>query len=242
MFVGRRRQGQGQEQDHRPQRPGDLSDKAKRALLGAESVHVKLEDKSPDAEKDDPATMDLTLDRDGNCAGTLTFAREGGTADLVKRGDKVWLKPDEAFWRNQVPQGQGAAAAELFKGRYLHGTTNDAMLKDLAEVCDLKELQRNVNEDADDSDDVKNLKKGDETTVAGTKVIPLTGTEDGTDKTLYVASEGTPVPDPRDGEGQRHGPDDDVLGLRRAGAHEDAVSQRVRGHRQAAGAAGTHVR
>ncbi|GGV54584.1 hypothetical protein [Streptomyces spectabilis] len=168
----------------------EISDKAKQELLDATSVHIKLEEKGTDAEKDDPASMDLTLDRDGNCTGKLTFAAGGGSADLVKRGDKVWMKPDSAFWKNQVPGGDGAAAAELFKSRYVHGSTSDPLLKGLSEVCDLKKLQKSVDEDSDD--DTDKLKKGEVTTVDGTKVIPLTSTEDGKEKTLYVASEGKP--------------------------------------------------
>ncbi|WP_282792706.1 hypothetical protein [Streptomyces sp. CC224B] len=169
----------------------EISDRAKRALLGAKSVHIKVEDRSTDGEKDDPAHMDLALDRDGNCAGTIGFARGGGRAELVKRGEKVWLKPDDAFWRSQLPRGRGAAAAELFEGRYLHGSTRDEMLRDLSEICDLKELRSGVDDDAEES---KGLRKGGGTTVAGTRVIPLTATEDGTDKALYVASEGKPYP------------------------------------------------
>ncbi|MFD9909580.1 hypothetical protein [Streptomyces sp. NPDC059063] len=168
----------------------EISDKAKRELLDAKSVHLKLTDKGTDVEKDDPATMDFRLDRDGNCTGTLAFGAGGGSAELVKQGDKVWMKPDEAFWKNQVPGGDGAAAAELFKGRYVHGSTKDPMLKGLAEVCDLKGLQKTVGEDSDD--DTEKLKKGAVTTVDGTKAVPLTSTEDGKEKVLYVASEGKP--------------------------------------------------
>ncbi|MFI8926430.1 hypothetical protein ACIG3E_01930 [Streptomyces sp. NPDC053474] len=168
----------------------EISDKAKQELLDATSVHLTLAEKGTDAEKDEPAAMDLTLDRAGNCTGKLTFAAGGGSADLVKRGDKVWMRPDSAFWRHQVPGGDGAAAAELFKNRYIHGSTSDPLLKGLAEVCDLKKLQKSVDEDSDD--DTDKLKKGDVTTVDGTKVVPLTSTEDGKKKTLYVASEGKP--------------------------------------------------
>ncbi|MFD0414092.1 hypothetical protein [Streptomyces sp. NPDC127108] len=171
----------------------EISDKAKQELLDAKSVHLTLTDKGRDVDKDDPATMDLRLDRDGNCTGTLSFGANGGTADLVKQGDKVWMKPDEAFWKSQVPRGQGAAAAELFKDRYIHGTTKDPMLKSLSEVCDLKDLQENVSDDAGSDDDAKDLKKGAVTTVDGTRVIPLTGkNDDGKDTTLYVAAEGKP--------------------------------------------------
>ncbi|MFD9884834.1 hypothetical protein ACFWZT_25595 [Streptomyces alboflavus] len=171
----------------------EISDKAKQELLDAKSVHLTLTDKGRDVDKDDPAAMDLALDRDGNCTGTLAFGADGGRAELVKQGDKVWMKPDQAFWRTQVPGGQGDAAAELFKDRYIHGTTKDPMLKGLSEVCDLKELQENVSDDAGSDDDPKDLKKGAVTTVDGTRVIPLTGKDDdGKETTLYVAAEGKP--------------------------------------------------
>lgn len=193
-----------------------ISDKAKQELLDAQSVHLSMKrtggdtaakSGDRDAESDDPTSLELTLDRDGNCAGTMKDAR-GASLELVKRGDKVWMKPDEAFWQTQVPGGDGKAAAELFKGRYIHGTTGDPMLKDVAEVCDLKELQREI-EDADDADDAdtKSLKKGEPTTVDGIDVIPLTETEDGKKNTMYVGIEGKPYlvksVEKDDGDGER---------------------------------------
>ncbi|MGA4850783.1 hypothetical protein ACOBQB_32760 [Streptomyces sp. G5(2025)] len=179
-----------------------ISDKAKQELLDAKSVHLSMKRTGGDsaakgagreADSDDPTSLELTLDRDGNCAGTMKEAG-GASLELVKRGDKVWMKPDATFWRTQVPGGDGKAAAELFKGRYIHGTTGDAMLKDVAEVCDLTEFQREI-QDADaaeDADDTKSLKKGDPTTVDGIDVIPLTETEDGKKNTMYIATEGKP--------------------------------------------------
>ncbi|MET9546704.1 hypothetical protein ABZY36_15520 [Streptomyces sp. NPDC006627] len=193
-----------------------ISDKAKQELLDAQSVHLSMKrtggdtaakSGDRDAESDDPTSLELTLDRDGNCAGTMKDAR-GASLELVKRGDKVWMKPDEAFWKTQVPGGDGKAAAELFKGRYIHGTTGDPMVKDVAEVCDLKELQREI-KDADDADDAdtKSLKKGEPTTVDGIDVIPLTETEDGKKNTMYVGTEGKPYlvksVEKDDGDGER---------------------------------------
>ncbi|MFF3639822.1 hypothetical protein [Streptomyces sp. NPDC002564] len=191
----------------------EISDRAKQELLDAKSVHIAVRetgadatrDASPDAdpspdsdadiEADDPTSMDLTLDRDGNCVGSMKMAG-GASLELVKRGDKVWMKPDEQFWTTQIPGGEGEAAAEIFKNRWVHGTTGDAMLKDIAGVCDLGEIQRDIADDADDSDDSdddgKTLKKGEPTTQDGMPVIPLTGTDDGKETTLYVATEGKP--------------------------------------------------
>ncbi|MCI3276033.1 hypothetical protein [Streptomyces cylindrosporus] len=166
-----------------------LAQQAKKNLLDAKSVHLKLTDRSAgtSASRTQPTSMDLALDQDGNCVGTLRMAGKGGSVELVKRGEEVWMKPDSAFWKSQVPGGQGNAVAELFKNRYIHGSTKDAMLKGLADTCDLGAFQKEV--DSGSSSEGKSLKKGAETEVEGTKVIPLTGSEGGKRAVLYVTSD-----------------------------------------------------
>lgn len=133
-----------------------------------------------------PTSMDLALDREGNCTGTMRMGADGGSVEIIKQGDEVWMKPDTAFWKSQVPGNQGAAVAELFKGRYIHGSTNDAMLKGLADTCDLNNFQKDI-----DTGTARgtSLTKGDKTKVDDTDVIPLTGREDGRHVTLYVTSD-----------------------------------------------------
>ncbi|MEU6377701.1 hypothetical protein [Streptomyces sp. NPDC046909] len=166
-----------------------LADQAKDNLLDAGSVHLRLTDRSTSttASRTQPTSMDLALDQDGNCVGSMKMGAGGGSVEIVKQGDEVWMKPDRTFWKAQVPGSQGDAVAELFKNRYIHGSTNDAMLKGMADTCDLTSFQKEV--EGDGSDDANALTKGDETTVDGTKVIPLTGTEDGNRTVLYVTSD-----------------------------------------------------
>ncbi|MFI1725751.1 hypothetical protein [Streptomyces sp. NPDC020489] len=165
-----------------------LADQAQDNLLDAESVRLRLTDRgtSTTTSKTQPTSMNLALDQDGDCVGSMRMGSGGGSVELVKQGDEVWMKPDRTFWKAQVPGSQGEAVAELFKNRYIHGSTDDAMLKGMADTCDLTAFQRDVG--GDSSEDGK-LTKGDETTVDGTKVIPLTGTEDGKRAVLYVTSD-----------------------------------------------------
>lgn len=172
-----------------------ISDKAEKALRGAESVHLKMDvadgaEGAGTAAGGAPASIDLVLDRDGNCAGEVGTDGQG-SVEIVKRGEKVWMKPDAAFWKAQAPGKQGEAAAELFKGRYIYGTTSDAMLKPMAETCDLKRFQKEIT-----SDDTKGekLTKGKVTDVGGTEAIPIVNKEDGATQTVYVATEGEPYP------------------------------------------------
>lgn len=169
----------------------ELADEAEDNLLDAKSVHLTLTDRSPGTEtsRTQPTSMDLAMDRDGNCVGTMEMGSDGGSVEIVKRGEEVWMKPDTAFWKAQVPGGDGEAAAELFKNRYIHGSTNDALLKGMADTCDLSNFQRDVGTGS--SPEETSLKKGEETTRDATKVIPLEGELDGARTTLYVTS-GTP--------------------------------------------------
>ncbi|MFF7274498.1 hypothetical protein [Streptomyces griseorubiginosus] len=166
----------------------ELADQAKKNLLDAESVRLRLTDRSAGTRtsRTQPVSMDLALDQDGNCAGTMRMGSGGGSVEIVKRGAEVWMKPDIAFWKAQVPGGQGDAVAELLKNRYLHGSTRDAMLKGLADTCDLTSFQKDVTAD---SSDAERLTKGAETKVDGTDVIPLKGTSEGKRVVLYVTSD-----------------------------------------------------
>ena len=113
-----------------------LADRAKDNLLDAESVHLRLTDRGSSAttSRTQPTSMDLSLDQDGNCVGSMRMGSGGGSVEIVKQGDEVWMKPDRTFWKAQVPGSQGEEVAELFENRYIHGSTNDAMLKGLADT------------------------------------------------------------------------------------------------------------
>ncbi|MGC0329969.1 hypothetical protein RKD23_002959 [Streptomyces sp. SAI-170] len=165
-----------------------LADEARENLRDAESVHLKLTDRGKDTStgRTRPASMDLALDRDGNCAGTLKMARHGGTVEIVKRGKQVWMKPDTAFWKAQVPGGQGDEVAELFKNRWIHGSTSDAMLKGLADTCDLDSLQDDI---GSGDDPPTALKRGEKTERDGTDVYPLSGKDEGKNITMYVTAD-----------------------------------------------------
>ncbi|OAH13145.1 hypothetical protein STSP_34700 [Streptomyces jeddahensis] len=168
----------------------EITDRARDAFMSAQSVRATAASKGTDVGRGDPTAADLTLDRDGNCTGSMQFKDAGGLV-IVKRGDRIWLKADDQFWKTQLPGSQGESAAELFRNRYMRGSTNDRLLAELATVCDLKEIQQKA---AEESREVEGLRKGQPTTVDGTPTIPVTGTKDGETHTVYVATEGRPYP------------------------------------------------
>ncbi|MEJ8655293.1 hypothetical protein [Streptomyces sp. MS1.AVA.4] len=164
-----------------------ISAKAREALLGATSVHITS--KGDLGRPGAPDELDLTLDRAGNCAGSVSMG-ESGSVEVIKRGTTVWLKPDAAFWKNHVP-GAGEAAEAIVGDRYVRGSTEDSMLKGMAEVCDLDTFVNRLT-GAPESDVV--LTKGKKAEINDVDAIPLTGERSGRTITLYVATEGKPYP------------------------------------------------
>ncbi|MFI5658667.1 hypothetical protein [Streptomyces sp. NPDC051684] len=170
----------------------ELADAAKKELLDAKSLHLTMKNDSDDKDSRTPALVDLRLDEKGNCTGDLrmgTGGAKGGSVDLVKRGDEVWIKPDATFWKTQLPGRSGDLAADLIGDRYVHGTTDDPMLDTLSGTCDLDSFRERLG-DGSDRATKDELTKGDQKKLAGTEVVPLTPSGDGKGHiTLYVTAD-----------------------------------------------------
>ncbi|MBY8841606.1 hypothetical protein [Streptomyces sp. SP2-10] len=163
----------------------DLVDEARDNFVGARSVHLELTDHRRSTDRTARESVTLTMDRAGNCVGELVLKAGGGSVEIVKRGDQMWMKPDRAYWKAQLPGAQGEAAARLLEDRYVHGTTDDSALEGLARVCDLAALQKEV---AAKSSSGTPVTKGKETETGDTRVIPVSTTKDGRQKVLYITS------------------------------------------------------
>ncbi|MFD0027819.1 hypothetical protein ACFVJK_06070 [Streptomyces sp. NPDC127172] len=168
-----------------------LADDAKKELLDAKSLHVVLKNRSTGpADAQSPAVLDLALDRDGNCAGSLTMGTggaKGGSVELIKRGGELWMKPDTTFWKTQVTGGAGELAARFYNGRYVHGNANDELLKAFGDTCDLTAFQAQVDSGPSGAPPEK-LTKGKETKVDGTDVVPVSGRNNGGEVVLFITS------------------------------------------------------
>ncbi|WP_432002111.1 hypothetical protein [Streptomyces sioyaensis] len=172
-----------------------ISDDALHQLVGAQSMRLRTRTSV------DPTQLDLTLDRAGNCTGAVSKGSLG-RVELVKRGNQIWMKPDAAFWKSQLPGSKGAEAAAKYKDTYLHGTTRDAFLRGLSEACDLKAFQKSAagpDEEqppsgAPSPSVTPTLTKGRPTTHEGARVLPVVKKADGAIQTLYVAIEGKHYP------------------------------------------------
>ncbi|WP_327429293.1 MULTISPECIES: hypothetical protein [unclassified Streptomyces] len=165
---------------------GEIADRAVKATTGANSLRMKGD--VPDDEDGGTIGIDMALNKKGECAGTMSMAGQG-KADLIKTGDTVYMKYDEAFLR---AQGKGQSKSEtdgvveLLAGKWTKMSATGSDAKDIAGFCDLDSVladAENVNSDAT---------RGKTTTIDGTPAIVL-HEKDGKDRyTLYVATEGKP--------------------------------------------------
>ncbi|MCB5181467.1 hypothetical protein [Streptomyces antimicrobicus] len=162
-----------------------IVDRARQELHDARSVHMvaKVEDRRG------TTTLDLRFDVDGNCTGSVALPGDGGRADIVKRGEDVWLKPDAAFLRSQAPGGSGDDAIALINGRWIHGKAGNAMLRQFREICDLSSFQRSY---ATEPVGGEKLAKGGKAEVGGVPAVTATSTSGADRSTYYVATEGEP--------------------------------------------------
>ncbi|MFF1921841.1 hypothetical protein ACFVW8_14855 [Streptomyces sp. NPDC058221] len=166
-----------------------IADRSRDALLGAHSMHLRT--KGDLGRGRTPMSVDLTLDRDDNCTGSVDLGNSQGSVRIVKRGDEVWIKPDADFWKNQVPDG-GQAFAAILNGRYMKASADDPRLLTLTKACDLDTFQKLVSDNADN--DHGTLNKAARTTLGKAPVVPLTRMRGETTLRLYVAATGKPYP------------------------------------------------
>ncbi|UQA93488.1 hypothetical protein [Streptomyces halobius] len=172
-----------------------VSDTSRRELLAAKSLRLRTETSVS------PTKLDLTLDRAGNCTGAISKG-ESGRVELIKRGKQVWMRPDAAFWKTQLPGDEGTFAAKKYRGRFLHGTTDDAYLQHLSAVCDLTAFQKSAaGPDRPPSPPPGSptprapaLHKGKPTVHEGIRVLPVIKKAGQATQTLYVAIKGKHYP------------------------------------------------
>ncbi|MFF7974134.1 hypothetical protein [Streptomyces sp. NPDC007905] len=165
---------------------GEIADRAMKATTGASSLRMKGD--VADDQSKGAISIDMALNKRGECAGTMSMGGQD-KADLVKTGNTVYMKYDEAFLRAQSEGESKAdtdAVVSLLAGKWAKMAVKGQDAKDIAGFCDLDSVlggAGDVNSDAT---------RGKTTTVDGKPAIVL-HEKDGKDRyTLYVATEGKP--------------------------------------------------
>ncbi len=95
----------------------------------------------------DTITVDVTATTSGDCTGTMKSASSGGTAEVLRVGETVYLRADEAFWNAST--GDPATTTLILGVIGDKWVAEDSLLESTEAFCDLDEfLERDGREDA----------------------------------------------------------------------------------------------
>ncbi|MGW4200852.1 hypothetical protein [Streptomyces sp. NPDC004726] len=131
----------------------------------------------------------IAMSTRGDCVGTMSPG-SSGSFEILRIGKTAYMRPDEAFLRDQVkgePKADRDAAVALMKGRWMKANPSDPDAKGMLELCDLNVVLREVVVDRKTA-----IRRAGETTVGGRKALKLVETDGTSTESLYVATEGKP--------------------------------------------------
>src|SRR4051794_26452861 len=116
---------------------GEIADRALKATTGAASLRMKGD--VSDDQDGGAIKIDMALDKKGRCAGTMGIGGQG-KADLIKSGNTIYMKYDEAFLRAQS-EGESKedtdAVVAMMAGKWTKMSAKGSDAKDIASFCDL---------------------------------------------------------------------------------------------------------
>ena len=158
--------------------PDEILEAAAAAAKAQSSVHVA----GSITQGSETISMDLRLDKSAGGTGTLTV--EGATFEIIATPDAAYVRADAATWEKQF----GAGAAELLGDKWIKATKGDG-LEELASLADYSGFMSQI------LDNPASLSKTATTTVDGVEVVGLKDKSG----TLYVATQGEPLPVALDG-------------------------------------------
>jgi hypothetical protein len=161
--------------------PAEVVQEAKRAFQDAKFVRVK----GNGVEDGVLYAVDMHIKGGpGTTGGKGKLTVNHNTAELLRIGKDAYVKGDADFWSATTGN---AAAAELLKGKYLKGSTDDPRLKGIVFFTDADFFAKTLFKTEG------GLTKGGRRTIGGIDAIGVDSSgEDAA--TLYVATTGEPRP------------------------------------------------
>ncbi|WP_327268556.1 hypothetical protein OG233_11990 [Streptomyces sp. NBC_01218] len=151
----------------------------------ATSLHLAVDMKTTDA----PMKADFSTSiGSGKCTGTMDMGT-GGSMSIIKIGETVYMKLDEAMLRAQSEgesEADTQAAVDMVADHWMAEKASDPDTKDVIEFCELESLLKEF-EDGDTE-----AKKAGQTTLDGTPALRLTEKDGKETYTILVSTEGDP--------------------------------------------------
>ena len=146
------------------------------AMGELESVHVIAEITSGG----EGAALDLSMDADGNCTGTVTYGAV--SAEVLQADGGAWFKPNAELLSQQFG-AQAPAAIKFVADSWVADTNGEVTPSN----CDLEAFIEQVTSDEEAE---TNTEVGDVEDFEGDDVVPLSFTNDEGDGTVKILAEG----------------------------------------------------
>ncbi|MFJ1548362.1 hypothetical protein [Streptomyces sp. NPDC088246] len=162
----------------------EVANKALKTTKKAKSMKIAVDMKTTDG----PVSAHIAMSTSGNCTGTVSIG-PAGTMEILRTGDTIYTKFDEAMLREQSkgePAADVDAAVDLLVGHWMKSKASDPDTKDMLGFCDLGSLLK----DFETNDNA--ARKDGETTVDGQRALRLTEKDSEGTYTMLVATEGDP--------------------------------------------------
>jgi hypothetical protein len=157
---------------------GEIARRAAANLKRVSSVHVAGSVTSSGQH----ITVNLTLGTQG-CTGTLGIKGEGSFR-LLKMGKKLWIKPDNKFWKYAAGGVASSAVMEIVGGKYIKPSGKDSSLKPVGAFCSPSQFAAFF-----DPAEMVGMTKGATTTISGQPALQIKDTGDTASAYVTIASQ-----------------------------------------------------
>lgn len=155
--------------------------KAKQAALAATSVHAA----GAGTSGGDELQIDLRLKAGEGGSGTIGV--DGATFEIVVKGQDLYFKTGEEFFKSTLGDAYTPDVAKLIVGKFLKGSVTDPRFSNFADLTDLNAFMKNTLKPEGA------ISRANGKPVGGVPTVALN--DDAKDGgTLYIADDGTNLP------------------------------------------------
>jgi hypothetical protein len=143
-----------------------IASKATADLKAVSSVHMT----GSVTDSGQAYVMNLVMGTKG-CHGTLSVKGEGSFR-LLQIGKKLWIKPDNQFWKYAAGSSAAPAVMQIVGGKYIRPSAKDTSLNSLGALCSPSQFASSF------EGQMSGMVKGKTTTISGQPALQIKDTGD----------------------------------------------------------------
>lgn len=143
-----------------------IASKATADLKAVSSVHMT----GSVTDSGQTYVMNLVMGTKG-CHGTLSVKGEGSFT-LLQIGKKLWIKPDNQFWKYAAGSSAAPAIMQIVGGKYIRPSAKDTSLNSLGALCSPSQFASSF------EGQMSGMVKGKTTTISGQPALQIKDTGD----------------------------------------------------------------